>query len=133
MSTTAKTEARKKGKKDEDGKKEEEGADKMDVVKEEPGKDDTENKDANKSMDEDKQGGEKKKEPNTTTLSNPARYVFLSSMHALRMASLQGASRSTKVHHDACGLQVAGLDGDAVKSLTSLTDTSRCQRSSGVL
>ncbi|EKX51464.1 26S proteasome regulatory complex, subunit RPN2 [Guillardia theta CCMP2712] len=75
LSTTAKTEARKKGKKDEDGKKEEEGADKMDVVKEEPGKDDTENKDANKSMDEDKQGGEKKKEPNTTTLSNPARVL----------------------------------------------------------
>ena len=78
----------------------------MDVVKEEPGKDDTENKDANKSMDEDKQGGEKKKEPNTTTLSNPARCFLLSSMHALRMASLQGASRSKKVHHDACRLQV---------------------------
>uniref|UniRef100_A0A7S0E0P0 26S proteasome regulatory subunit RPN2 C-terminal domain-containing protein n=1 Tax=Hanusia phi TaxID=3032 RepID=A0A7S0E0P0_9CRYP len=75
LSTTAKTEARKKGKKDEDGKKEEEGADKMDVVKEEASKDDAENKDANKSMEEDKQGSEKKKEPNTTILSNPARVL----------------------------------------------------------
>ena len=82
LSTTVKTEARKKGKKEDD-------SDKMEVVKEE-GKevvaDTAETKDdAGKKEGEVKKEGEegesekketdKKKEPSSTSLANPARYV----------------------------------------------------------
>ncbi len=82
LSTTAKTEARKKGKKDDE-------VDKMDVVKE---KDDTkeaasgdagENKEESgkKEAEEgeaEKKETDKKKEPSSTTLANPARHDFFS-------------------------------------------------------
>ena len=80
LSTTAKAEARKKGKKDD------EGGDKMEVVKEkEDGKDTAENveakDDAAKKEGEEAEGekkdSDKKKEPSFTALANPARCTFL--------------------------------------------------------
>jgi len=74
LSTTAKTEARKKGKKEEA-----EGGEKMDVVKEEGGE---EKKDGEKEGEKEGEEGEgeakekkKAKEPNTTMLNNPARVL----------------------------------------------------------
>ena len=78
LSTTAKTQARKKT------EKKEGEIDEMDVVKEEGGdakmedsKDDKEEKKDEEKKDEEKKDKEKKdkKEPNTTTLSNPARVL----------------------------------------------------------
>ncbi len=94
LSTTVKTEARKKGKKEDD-------SDKMEVVKEETKEiaDSAETKDdAGKKEGEVKKEGEegesekketdKKKEPSSTSLANPARYIALNFATLVRKLGL---------------------------------------------
>ena len=132
LSITAKTEARKKGKKEDEN-------DKMEIVKEKDAKEalpeTVENKDdsAKKELKEsdevegDKKESDKKKEPSSTSLTNPARYFPIDLVDIIRMVSshiiqlVQDCSSPEEIRNNQGWFQVIAFSFVFVRTFRDLT------------